>query len=369
MVGVDTALRLGGGLVLLLANAFFVVSEFAMTRVPQFDESAFVGSRGLELAWEMTERLEVYLSGCQVGITIASVGLGVVAEPAVAATFAAVLGGGGAAGSHTSLSVGLALVVINLSHVVLGEQVPTYLGVERSRTVAKYTAPVLYGWTKLMYPVIVVADWLAKRLLSLVGVEITRSWQEAEIDEEEDGDGDAAGEGTRLTRGEVRSQMGDILAQGSLPEDRREEVLNALRIGELPVRDVMVPADRVVALSVDASTDESLERIRANPQHSRFPLVGDSLDDVRGVVYAPTVLSNIDRLQSGDRRLEDIAAPPLSVPSDLSVSDLIDRFQAENQELAMVRDPEGGSVVGLVTASDAFESITGQLYDPLDLGA
>ncbi|AKU07094.1 MULTISPECIES: hemolysin family protein [Haloferax] len=368
MVGVETALRLGGGLVLLLANAFFVVSEFAMTRVPQFDESAFEGSRGLELAWEMTERLEVYLSGCQVGITIASVGLGVVAEPAVAATFDAVLGGGGSAGSHTSLSVGLALVVINLSHVVLGEQVPTYLGVERSRTVAKYTAPVLYGWTKLMYPVIVVADWLAKRLLSLVGVEITRSWQEAEIDEEEDGDG-SAGEGPRLSRGEVRSQMGDILAQGSLPEDRREEVLNALRIGELPVRDVMVPADRVVALSVDASTDESLERIRANPQHSRFPLVGDSLDDVRGVVYAPTVLSNIDRLQSGDRRLEDIAAPPLSVLSDLSVSDLIDRFQAENQELAMVRDPEGGSVVGLVTASDAFESITGQLYDPLDLGA
>ncbi|QOS11157.1 DUF21/CBS domain protein [Haloferax gibbonsii] len=367
MVGVETALRLGGGLVLLLANAFFVVSEFAMTRVPQFDESAFEGSRGLELAWEMTERLEVYLSGCQVGITIASVGLGVVAEPAVAATFDAVLGGG-SAGSHTSLSVGLALVVINLSHVVLGEQVPTYLGVERSRTVAKYTAPVLYGWTKLMYPVIVVADWLAKRLLSLVGVEITRSWQEAEIDEEEDGDG-SAGEGPRLSRGEVRSQMGDILAQGSLPEDRREEVLNALRIGELPVRDVMVPADRVVALSVDASTDESLERIRANPQHSRFPLVGDSLDDVRGVVYAPTVLSNIDRLQSGDRRLEDIAAPPLSVLSDLSVSDLIDRFQAENQELAMVRDPEGGSVVGLVTASDAFESITGQLYDPLDLGA
>lgn len=80
MVGVETALRLGGGLVLLLANAFFVVSEFAMTRVPQFDESAFEGSRGLELAWEMTERLEVYLSGCQVGITIASVGLGVVAE-------------------------------------------------------------------------------------------------------------------------------------------------------------------------------------------------------------------------------------------------------------------------------------------------
>ncbi|KAB1188940.1 MULTISPECIES: CNNM domain-containing protein [Haloferax] len=362
MVGVETAVRLFGGLVLLFANAFFVVSEFAMTRVPQFERSAFEGSRGLERAWKMTERLEVYLSGCQVGITISSVGLGVVAEPAVAAVFGALLGGG--AGAHTSLSVILSLSVINLAHVVLGEQVPTYLGVERSRFVAKYTAPVLYAWTKLMYPVIVVADWFAKRLLSLGGVEITRSWQEAELDHE-----DEDGEGGRLSRGEVRSQMGDILSRGSLPEDRREEVLNALRIGQLSVRRVMVPEDDVVALTTAATTDENLDRIRTNPQHSRFPLVGESLDDVRGVVYAPTVLASIDRLQSGDRTLEDIAAPPLSVSADLPVSDLIDRLQEENQELAMVRDPDTDEVVGLVTASDAFESITGQLYDPLDLGA
>ncbi|KTG18094.1 CNNM domain-containing protein, partial [Haloferax profundi] len=299
MVGVETAVRLVGGLVLLLGNAFFVVSEFAMTRVPQFDQSAFEGSRGLERAWKMTERLEVYLSGCQVGITISSVGLGVVAEPAVAAVFAALLGGGGA-GGHTSLSVILSLSLINLAHVVLGEQVPTYLGVERSRFVAKYTAPVLYGWTKLMYPVIVVADWLAKRLLALGGVEITRSWQEAEIDDDEH----TGTDGERLSRGEVRSQMGDILARGSLPEDRREEVLNALRIGSIPVRQVMVPAEDVVELRTAAPTDENLDRIRTNPQHSRFPLVGDTLHDVRGVVYAPTVLANIDRLRSGDRTLE-----------------------------------------------------------------
>ena len=360
MVGVETAVRLVGGLLLLFANGFFVVSEFAMTRVPQFDQSEFEGSRGLELAWEMTERLELYLSGCQVGITISSVGLGVVAEPAVAAIFNAVLGG--QVGSHTSLSVLLSLAVLNLAHVVLGEQVPTYLGVERSRLVAKYTAPVLYAWSKLMYPVIVVADWLAKRLLALGGVEMTRSWQEAEVDE----DGESGG---RLSRGEVRSQMGDILARGSLPDDRREEVLNALRIGELPVRDVMVPKSDIVVLRTTNTTAENLDRIRTNPQHSRFPLVGDSIDDVRGVVYAPTVLTTIDRLESGDRTLEDVAVPPLSVQSDLPVSELIDLFQAENQELAMVRDAETNEVIGLVTASDAFESITGQLYDPLDLGA
>ncbi|WP_416839183.1 CNNM domain-containing protein [Haloferax sp. DFSO52] len=363
MVGVETAVRLVGGLVLLFANGFFVVSEFAMTRVPQFDQSMFEGSRGLERAWEMTERLEIYLSGCQVGITISSVGLGVVAEPAVAAVFNALLGG--EAGAHTSLSVLLSLAVINLAHVVIGEQVPTYLGVERSRFVAKYTAPVLYAWTKLMYPVIVTADWLAKRLLSLFGVEITRSWQEAELD---DGEAETESSG-RLSRGEIRSQMGDILARGSLPEDRREEVLNALRIGELPVRNVMVPKSDIVALKMVDTTDENLDRIQTNPQHSRFPLVGESLHDVRGVVYAPTVLANIDRLQSGDRTLEDISVSPLSVSADLPVSDLIDRLQAENQELAMVRDPETDDVVGLVTASDAFESITGQLYDPLDLGA
>jgi CBS domain containing-hemolysin-like protein len=161
-VGIQTGLRLVGGVLLLLANGFFVTTEFAMTRVPQFPAEEFTegGSRGLERAWEMTSRLEVYLSGCQVGITISSVGLGVVAEPGVAAAIDALLGALGvvSTGGGAAVSVITALALINLAHVVIGEQVPTYLGVERTTFIAKYAAPLFAAWTNPMWPVIVSAD-------------------------------------------------------------------------------------------------------------------------------------------------------------------------------------------------------------------
>lgn len=177
-ISLATWLRLFGGVALLLGNSFFVTTEFAMTRVRQFEAEAFLGDgRGLERAWNMTKRLEIFLTGCQVGITICSVGLGVVAEPAVTAVLDPLLGAVGVTdGGHTALSVLLALAVVNLMHVIVGEQAPTYLGIERAKFVAGYGSGPLYVWTKLMYPVIIAADWVAKALLGLFGVEISRSW-------------------------------------------------------------------------------------------------------------------------------------------------------------------------------------------------
>ena len=282
MVAVETVLRLFGGVFLLLMNGYFVVIEFAMTRVRQFDESEFHGSSGLERAWEMTDRLEIYLSGCQLGITIASVGLGVVAEPALASVLAPVAELTGIGSTH-AVSAVLALSVINLLHVIVGEQAPTYLGIERTRFVAGYGSGLLYWWTKIMSPVIVLADGVAKWLLGLFGVEITRSWTEAE--EGEDGGERAVG-----SRADLHREMGDVLGQvDDLSAEREEEVLAALQIGMVPVRDIAVPRDEIVALSTADSLDRNLETLREAPL-SRFPLVGDSLDDYRGNVYAPTVL-------------------------------------------------------------------------------
>jgi CBS domain containing-hemolysin-like protein len=113
--------------------------------VRQFGEEDFQQHAGLRRAWEMTEELEIYLSGCQVGITVCSVGLGVVGEPGVTHLFGALLPGGGigTVASHT-IAVTAALALVNLLHVVVGEQAPTYLGIERTRTIARYLAPGLY---------------------------------------------------------------------------------------------------------------------------------------------------------------------------------------------------------------------------------
>jgi CBS domain containing-hemolysin-like protein len=350
---------------LLFGNAYFVTIEFAMTRVRQFSEEAFQGSRGLEHAWEMTERLEIYLSGCQLGITICSVGLGVVAEPALAAVLdpaitAVGLAGllGGTSGGHTALAAITALAIINLLHLTIGEQAPTYLGIERTRTIAKYGAPILYWWTTILSPVIRLADWLAKALLSLFGVEITRTWAEEEVEDEEGG-----GITSANTRGELLSQMGSVLTNMDLPPERRREVINAIAIDQIEVADIMVDRETIVAISTERSTPENMETVRETP-HTRFPLVGGSLDEVVGTVYTPSLLAHLDGLERGETDFEDVAAPPMTVPPEVPVSELIDRFQEEQQELAVVVDD--GRTVGLVTATDAFEAIAGELEDPLD---
>jgi len=354
MVAVETALRILGGVGLLFGNAFFVTSEFAMTRVPQFDKQEFQGAPGLERAWAMTEELEVYLSGCQVGITVCSVGLGVVAEPAIADVLAGPLAAVGITegGGHTAVSAAIALSVINLLHVVIGEQTPTYLGVERAKLVAGHSARPLYWWTWLMSPVIRFADWTAKGILGAFGVEMTRSWHEG--DEE-------------MTREELRAEMGSTLARGQLSEERRQEVINALEIGEQSVADIMVAREDIVALDTGTSIEENLAVLRDHPEFTRFPLIEGEFESFEGVVYVGTVLEQHAALAAGDTTLAAIASPPMTLTPDTAVSDAIDAFQAENQELALVIDD--GAVVGLLTATDAFEAITGDLEDPLDKAA
>jgi len=354
-VTIETWLRAVGGIVLLLGNGFFVTTEFALTRVRQFDQSEFTGSRGLERAWNMTERLEIFLSGCQVGITVCSIGLGIVAEPAVTALFGELLHAVGftSTAGHTTASVVVAFALINMLHVIIGEQAPTYLGIERAKVVAKYGSGPLYWWAKLMSPIILVADRIAKGLLRLFGVDISRSWAEEELEE-----GEAV-----TSRAELRSQMGERMSQIGMTNERVDEVINALEIGQITVREIMVESGDIVALSTKASLDENLDRMEGTP-HVRFPLVDGDLENFVGIVYAPTVLHNLDGLESGETTFEELATPPLTVAADTTVSDFIDQCQAENQELALVL--EGGEVVGLITATDAFEEVLGELEDPMD---
>ncbi|RLM56766.1 HlyC/CorC family transporter [Halobellus sp. Atlit-31R] len=350
MNGLEVTLRLVAGLALILVNGFFVAIEFALTRVRQYPESEF-DKPGLRRAWEMTDDLEIYLTSCQVGITASSIAVGIVAEPALAALFepyfeTTVLASIGAGGV-------LAFLLINLLHLTHGEQTPTYLGVERSKFVTRYGATPLYWFAKLIAPIIAVGDGVAKWTLKLFGVEMTGAWLEAETDAIE-------------SRADLRHQLGSVLDRGDLPEERREEILNALAVGDRSIRDVMTPAEDVVFLRTTDSVAENLDRIGASP-HTRFPLVGDDLDDFRGVVYVPPVVANVDDLRDGTTTFEEVAAPPMTLSAETDISEAIDQFQVERQELALVLD--GGEVVGLLTATDAFEAVMGDLEDPLDVDA
>ncbi|MFB6362025.1 MAG: CNNM domain-containing protein [Halobacteriales archaeon] len=349
MNGLELAVRLVAGGLLILANGFFVAIEFALTRVRQYPESEF-DVPGLRRAWEMTEDLEIYLTSCQVGISATSIAVGIVAEPALAAIVEPVFG-------NTLLaSIGagsiIAFVIINLLHLTHGEQTPTYLGVERTKFVARYGATPLYWFAKLISPVITIGDSVAKWTLGLFGVEMTGAWLEAEADRVE-------------SRAELRHRLGSLLDRGDLSEERREEIINAFSVGDRPVREVMTDRSEVVFLSTERSVEENLDRIGSSP-HTRLPLIGASPADYRGIVYVPSVVDQVDELRAGTVSFEEIAAPPMSISAETPISEAVDAFQQENQELALVTEAEG-PIVGLITATDAFEAVMGQIEDPLDL--
>ncbi|WP_254273104.1 hemolysin family protein [Haloarcula marina] len=354
MQPVEIALRLLAGIGLILANGFFVAIEFALTRARQFTEDEFVrdGHPALERAWAMTDDLEIYLTTCQVGITASSIAVGIVAEPALAALFEPAFAGSRLAG--IGLGAGLAFLVINLVHLTHGEQTPTYLGVERARFVCRYGSGPLYWFNWLISPLITLGDAVAKWTLKLFGVEMTGAWLETEEDVIE-------------SRADLRNKLGNVLEEGDLPEERREEVLAALHVGDQQVRDVMVPIEDVVALSTTDDEETNARRVAETP-HTRYPLVGEDFETFLGIVYVPELVRERGEgalLDGVD--LEAVAAPPMTVTADTSVSDAIDRFQAERQELALV--VADGEVVGLVTVTDAFEAVVGDIQDPMDAEA
>lgn len=345
----EQTIRLISGVILLLLNAFFVASEFALTRLRQYNREDLENNSGLNRAWEMTKTLEIYLTSCQIGITTTSILLGIVAEPAVTQLIQSLFTtvSIGSVSTHT-ISIVISVVLINFIHTIWGEQAPTYLGVERAKYVARYCANPLYWWTYAIYPFLVLGDRITKATLKLFNIEMERSWLRDE----------------GSSSGDMKSEMVELLKSGGLDDDRRKEVINTLEIDRIPVQDIMIPRDEIVTMSTEKSFRENIEVLR-NRMRSRYPLVGESIDDFRGILYTPQITANMEELLEGTKELDDFDWPRMVVSKELPVSKLIDRFQEEHQELALIQ--EDGKTIGLVTLTDAIETIIGNAKDPLDL--
>jgi len=356
MSTVEIILRIVAGLLLVAVNAFFVVIEFSLTRLRQFDKASEIdGDAGLEKAWEMTHELEIYLTGCQLGISTSSVLLGVIAEPALTEVLRPLLETVGLGAAAPTVSVVIAVVVIQLIHKIWGEQAPTYLGVERPLEVARICARPLYYWEKATHPVIIAGDGLAKWTLRLFGVEITRSWAEEEAE-----GGEESGESTN--RSEMRRRLISALGGAQLDDERQEEVLNAFDMDKTEVSDVMIPWDDTIVVDLGLPFDENRRRI-AEGGKTRYPVVDDD-GEVLGAVYLQQVFSELSELESGERSLRELVHDVPCVELRLPVSDLVDHLQEAQHELAFVCD--GGRKVGVVTVMDALETIFGAVRDPLD---
>ncbi|GIW72190.1 MAG: membrane protein [Planctomycetota bacterium] len=344
-------------LLLVLLNGFFVAAEFAIVKVrrTRIEQLVREGRAAARMARRLIDNLDAYLSATQLGITIASLGLGWVGEPAIARLIEPWLGELGmaspAAVHGTALVV--AFVIITFLHVVLGELAPKSLAIQRSEPVTLLTAWPLHGFYLLLYPAIVALNGTANLLLRALGLPPAREAERAH------------------SPAELHMLVESSAAQGLLNTQQRRLVANALALSQRCVREIMVPRPDMHCLFADRPLAENIETVRRHA-HTRYPLARGEIEQIVGMVHVKdlTTAASAASLQQmvaalGADALEKLARPIPFVPEVATIDRVLRMFQRGGIHMAIVVD-EWGGVVGLVTLEDVLEELVGDIRDEFD---
>ncbi|MFC0240359.1 HlyC/CorC family transporter [Rhodopseudomonas telluris] len=336
---------------LLIANAFYVAAEFALVRSRGFRIKAMAEKRqfGARLLQQILENVEAYLACCQLGITMASLGLGWVGEPTVAALLAPLLEPLGISESaqHLIAFIGGFLFFSSL-HIVIGEQVPKTLAIRQPEPVSQWIAYPLHVSYILLYPLNWLLNQASRGILRLLGVEEN---SEHEI----------------LTDVEIEGLVGQSAEHGKIESGEAEYIQNVFKFGELVVSDVMVHRTSMVTINADLPTEQLVKEVLAT-EYTRVPLWRDKSENIVGVLHAKDLLRAL-READGDASKIDIgkiALSPWFVPELRLVSEQLKAFRARKTHFALVVD-EYGEVEGMVTLEDILEEIVGDISDEHDV--
>jgi CBS domain containing-hemolysin-like protein len=333
------------GLVLVLLNGFFVAAEFALVKVrpTQLEPYAQEGMRRAKLARHMVRHLDAYLSATQLGITLASLALGMVGEPAFAWIVTPLVRPFTAdADIVHSVSLTVSFLVITMLHIVLGELAPKSLAIRKSEGTSLWVAIPLYFFYKVTYPAIWLLNRTANALLKTIGI-APASEGEAGHDEEE-----------------LRLLLASSHAS-HVSKHKRELLDNIFELSHRMARQIMVPRQDVVYLTTTRPLAENL-RIARRSGHTRFPLCEGDLDHVIGLIH----IKDIFRRERPVTSLKDVAREIAFVPETLELDRLLKRMRTERFHLAAVIDEYGG-VSGIVTLETVIEEIVGQIQDEFDV--
>ncbi len=345
----STALGLLAVLVLILANALFVAAEFALVAVDrtQVELEAAAGSRSARTISAILHRLSYSLSGAQLGITICSLGLGVLTEPVIAPMLEPLLGPLGHDAAVT-WSVVVALLLTTVVQMVVGELVPKGIAVSKPLTTALSVAAPFRAFVAVFRPVIVVCDAAAAGLLRLVGVQPQEELSSVRSRQELHHLVRTSQEG-----GTLRVQAADLL-------DR------SFRFREKTVADALTPRMEVVAIPLEGTTGDLLARSEETGL-SRFPVTGEDLDDIVGVVHVKDVLGVVPERRRSEP-VSRLVRPVVMVPESRELGSLLVELQDEGGQFAVVLD-EYGSTAGIITLEDLVEEIVGDIADEHDPSA
>jgi CBS domain containing-hemolysin-like protein len=336
---------------LLAANAFYVAAEFALVKSRGFRIKAMVDKQrfGALLLQRMMANVEAYLACCQLGITMASLGLGWVGEPTVSALLEPALVPLGLSYSalHFISFLGGFLLFSSL-HIVIGEQVPKTLAIRQPEPVSQWIVYPLHVSYIVLYPLNWLLNQASRAILRLLRVEEN---SENEI----------------LTDAEIEGLVGESAEHGKMEIGEAEYIQNVFRFGDLAVSDVMVHRTSMVTLNADLPSEELVREILAT-EYTRIPLWREKPENIVGVLHAKDLLRAI-RAADGDTSQIDVstvALPPWFVPEMRPLSDQLRAFRNRKTHFALVVD-EYGEVEGLVTLEDILEEIVGDISDEHDV--
>ena len=332
---------------LVLINAFFVVAEYALVRSRPVRLEAFAegGSRGARIALAQMEEIGDYISACQVGITMASIAIGALGEPAIAHAFESIFGSGHGKDLAIVVSVVIAYVLITFFQSTVGEIVPKLFTIQHAEGMARRVAPVMrifiLGFRPLIAALNVSSEWMLRRL----GV-------------------DPDAEPEHGTPDELKRIIADSQTGGHIDENEAEMLTGVFHLHEQDARQVMTPIPAVVTVDIGATVGDALRRATATG-HSRLLVVEeDDQDQVRGIVHVNQL---VKLLMEGGEEVSFAAVvreAPI-VPETKPLDDLLADLQRERTEMGIVID-EYGRTAGIVTIEDIIEEVVGEISDETD---
>jgi len=345
----SVAIGLASVVLLVLANAFFVAAEFALVgaRQSRLEELQRAGNGKARLALRAVQSLDRYISATQLGITLASLGLGWVGEPALAhvveGAFAGLPAPFSALATHTA-SVILAFSVITILHIILGELVPKALALLYPETIGSWVAAPLLGFAWVMAAPIALLNGTANRILKLFGVA-------------------APHEAHRLhSPEEIRILVEQSTLGGTLESQPARLLEGVFEFSEKTAEEVMTPRTAMVAFPESLPVEAAADRV-AEARRSRYPVYRESLDEIAGVVHAKDILTALRRAPG--TTVGALMRPPLFVPGTREVEDVLTDMKRQKVHLAIVLDEYGGTA-GLVTMEDLLEEVFGEIQDEYD---
>jgi CBS domain containing-hemolysin-like protein len=336
---------------LIAANGFFVASEFALVAVrrTRVEQLVSEGNRAARAVKQALGDLDRYIAAAQLGITMASLGLGWVAEPALAHLMEPLFGWLPGAlpqlSSHVA-AVAIAFTLITLLHIILGEQVPKMVALQRAETTALLIAGPLALFLWLFGPFIRLLSWSTNALIRAVGLQPTTAHETAHSEEE------------------LQMLVTASQESGILQASEEEMLQKVFTFADKEAHQVMVPRTEIVAVPVEMKLRDFLTFTADEHLHTRFPVYEGTLDSIVGIIHLKDAIiaPATDRL---DEEIRAVMRPVLVVPETIHIDELLRQLRTRRMHMAVLVDEYGGTA-GLATMEDLLEEIVGEIRDEFD---